>query len=101
MTVRPDSVLEQALQRKGQLIQWRRTVHANPELSFREFETAELVASTLKAIPGMNVTEGVAKTGVVGTLHGAPGPLWLFERIWMLCRFKKRHITTTVPAVTG
>lgn len=74
MAVRPNSVLEQALQRKGQLIQWRRTIHANPELSFREFETAELVASTLKTIPGMNVTEGVAKTGVVGTVHGSSGP---------------------------
>ncbi len=38
----------------------RRAVHGNPELSFREAETAALVAARLSEIGGYDVTEGVA-----------------------------------------
>ncbi len=56
------------------LIDWRRDIHANPELSNREFKTAEKVASHLKSL-GMDVETGIAHTGVVGLLKGAqPGP---------------------------
>lgn len=47
--------------------------HRNPELSFREFETAERLASELRAA-GVTVTEGVGGTGVVGVLENGPGP---------------------------
>ena len=47
----------------------RRTIHANPELAFEEKETAALVAKTLREI-GLEVTEGVARTGVLGTVKG-------------------------------
>jgi len=57
------------------VIQWRRTIHANPELGNREFKTAELVADHLKKL-GLEVKTGVAKTGVVGILKGdKPGPV--------------------------
>ena len=49
---------------------WRRHLHANPELSFREVETAEFVADSLQSF-GIEVHKGLAGTGVVGVLRGA------------------------------
>jgi amidohydrolase len=52
----------------------RRDFHIHPELGFREFRTAGIVAQELEAL-GIEVTKGVGKTGVVGLLEGAiPGP---------------------------
>jgi amidohydrolase len=51
------------------LVQWRRDLHAHPELSNREFRTAEVIAAHLRAL-GMTVTTDVAHTGVVGYLRG-------------------------------
>ncbi len=47
----------------------RRRFHQNPELGHEEFETASVVAKELKKL-GMEVTENVEKTGVVGLLKG-------------------------------
>ena len=52
------------------VIELRRQIHANPELSWEEYETSKLVAAELNKLPGMLVTTGVAKTGVVGILKG-------------------------------
>lgn len=51
------------------VIQWRHEIHQNPELSNREFNTAQKVADHLRAL-GMEVQTGVAHTGVVGILKG-------------------------------
>ncbi len=51
------------------VIDWRRDFHQYPELSNREFETAEKIAAHLKTL-GMEVQTGIAKTGVVGILKG-------------------------------
>ena len=60
---------------EAQVIEWRRHFHANPELSNREFKTAEKVAAHLENL-GMEVQTGVAHTGVVGVLRGGrPGPV--------------------------
>lgn len=57
------------------LVGWRRDFHENPELGNREFKTAEKVANHLKQL-GIEVTTGVAHTGVVGILKGGkPGPV--------------------------
>ncbi len=62
-----------------QLITWRRDFHEHPELSNREFRTAEIVAAHLESL-GMEVTTGVAHTGVVGILRGGkPGPVVLLR----------------------
>ena len=54
-------------------IDWRRQLHKYPELGNREFKTSKLIAEHLTKL-GLEVKEGVAKTGVVGILHGAkPG----------------------------
>ncbi|HET8737877.1 MAG TPA: amidohydrolase [Pricia sp.] len=54
---------------EDKVIEWRRHFHENPELSNREFETAEKVAKHLKSL-GIEVQTGVAHTGVVGVLKG-------------------------------
>jgi amidohydrolase len=52
----------------------RRDFHQHPELGFREFRTAEIVARELRALD-LEVATGVAKTGVVALLEGGkPGP---------------------------
>jgi amidohydrolase len=59
----------------GKVVAWRRDLHAHPELSNREFRTAELVAEHLRSLR-LEVKTGVAHTGVVGVLRGAlPGPV--------------------------
>lgn len=58
---------------ESQLIEWRRHFHQFPELSNREFNTAKKIAEYLRSL-GIEVTTGVAKTGVVGILKGdSPG----------------------------
>jgi amidohydrolase len=52
------------------LIEIRRDLHRHPELSNREFRTAEKVTTFLRGL-GLKVQTGVAKTGVVALLEGA------------------------------
>jgi amidohydrolase len=57
------------------VIKWRHHFHEFPELSNREFKTAEYVANYLTSL-GLDVQTGVAKTGVVAILDsGNPGPV--------------------------
>ncbi len=46
-----------------------RTIHANPELSFEEYETAAFVCAELKDM-GIEYRRGIAGTGVLGILKG-------------------------------
>ncbi len=52
-----------------QIIDIRRYLHAHPELSFQEYETAKYVAERLKSF-GLTPTEGVADTGLVALIEG-------------------------------
>jgi len=58
----------------GQMWDW---FHRNPELSFREEKTAARMATALRAVPGMAVTEKVGRTGVIGVLRNGEGPVVL------------------------
>jgi amidohydrolase len=51
-----------------QTIEWRRHLHANPELSYQEFNTSQFVAAQLKSF-GIPFTE-MATTGIVGLIKG-------------------------------
>jgi amidohydrolase len=51
---------------------WRRDLHRHPELGFEEHRTSAKVAGLLRDF-GIEVAEGLARTGVVGTLRGRPG----------------------------
>jgi hippurate hydrolase len=55
------------------LVELYKDLHANPELSFQEVETASKLAARARAL-GFEVTEGVGKTGVVAVLRNGPGP---------------------------
>lgn len=55
----------------------RRDFHRHPELGFQEVRTAGIVARELSQL-GLEVTTGVAQTGVIALLEGAkPGPVVL------------------------
>ena len=70
-----DSVSEQASQIEPKVIEWRHHFHQYPELSNREFKTAEYIAKYMQQL-GFDVQTGVAKTGVVAVLDsGNPGPV--------------------------
>jgi hippurate hydrolase len=51
----------------------RRDIHAHPELGFEEHRTADIVAEKLTSW-GIEVTRGIGKTGVVGTLRVGNDP---------------------------
>jgi amidohydrolase len=58
-----------------EVVNWRRELHAHPELAFREHRTADLVARELSRM-GYEVTRGLAGTAVIGVLQtGRPGPV--------------------------
>ena len=66
---------QQADALEEKVIAWRHDIHQHPELSNREFKTAEKVAEHLQAL-GIEVQTQVAHTGVVGVLKGGlPGPV--------------------------
>jgi hippurate hydrolase len=52
----------------GEMREWRRDIHAHPELGFQEKRTSELVASRLESF-GIEVHRGIGRTGVVGVLR--------------------------------
>ena len=52
---------------------WRRDIHTHPELAFDEHRTSDLVAEKL-ASWGIEVTRGIAGTGLVGTLRNGTSP---------------------------
>src|SRR6266566_3561746 len=51
------------------MVALRRDLHEHPELAFEEVRTSGIVAHRLRTL-GLEVQTGVAKTGVVGLLHG-------------------------------
>ncbi|RAO71831.1 uncharacterized protein BHQ10_007843 [Talaromyces amestolkiae] len=51
-----------------------RKLHANPELSWREYETAKAVVQKLREISSnLDIKEGIAGTGVIAVLRNGPG----------------------------
>ena len=62
-------IVEKASGIHEEAVRLRRMIHEYPELGFEEHKTAEIIANYLKGL-GIEVTTGVAKTGVVGILRG-------------------------------
>lgn len=65
-----DKIKSLALTYSADVISYRRHLHANPELSFEEYKTADFVAQQLESFGGIKVQRGVADTGVVGLIEG-------------------------------
>src|SRR5947207_8834742 len=68
----------------GELTEWRRDIHAHPELGFKEQRTADLVAEKLAGF-GIEVHRGLGKTGVVGRLRVGNSPRSIGLRADMDC----------------
>lgn len=68
-----DYVIPEIKATEAEMISIRHYLHANPELSLEEFNTSELVASKLTEW-GYQVTRGLGKTGVVGSLSKGDSP---------------------------
>jgi amidohydrolase len=69
----PSTVLPELLEQAADIAALRRDLHAHPELCFEEKRTSDLVASRLSDW-GIEVHRGLGTTGVVGVIHGRPGP---------------------------
>jgi amidohydrolase len=62
------------------MVRARRRLHASPELSMVEFDTARFVAETLATYGLDDVRTKIGQTGVLGTLVGGkPGPVTLLR----------------------
>lgn len=53
--------------------QWRKQIHSQPELGFKEFKTSSFIVDKLQSF-GIEVHQGLGGTGVVGTLKNGAGP---------------------------
>src|SRR5690606_12492171 len=58
-----------ALKYSDEVVSMRRHIHANPELSYEEHNTARYVAAQLRAF-GIEPVEGVATTGLIAEIKG-------------------------------
>lgn len=65
-------VIENLNVQKAEMTEWRRDIHAHPEIAFEEHRTAQIVAEKLASF-GIEVETGIAGTGVVGTLTRGRG----------------------------
>jgi carboxypeptidase Ss1 len=66
-------VMTETQEIQNDIIETRRNLHSNPELSYKEFQTAKLVEDKLRDL-GIEVKTKVGGTGVVGLLKGTkPG----------------------------
>lgn len=53
----------------------RRDLHAHPELGYQEVRTSGVIARELREL-GLEISTGIAKTGVIALLEGTkPGPV--------------------------
>ena len=72
MMTSSSAVLPELRDVEREMVALRRQIHTHPELGFEEHVTSDLVASRLESW-GYEVTRGVGRTGVVGTLKAGRG----------------------------
>jgi amidohydrolase len=65
-------VIDQVARMHDEMTGWRHYLHAHPEIGFEELGTSAFVAEKLREF-GCEVHQGLAKTGVVGTLRAGGG----------------------------
>ena len=68
-----DELRDAVTQDLPELVALYQDLHANPELSFQETETAAKLAERARAL-GFEVTEDVGRTGVVAVMRNGAGP---------------------------
>ncbi len=67
-----DGIYQRIKENQDRLQQWRRMIHQHPELGFQEHKTSAFVIGKLKEW-GIDVVDGLGKTGVVGKLRAGDG----------------------------
>jgi metal-dependent amidase/aminoacylase/carboxypeptidase family protein len=73
-----DAVARSVDQEYPSLLELYKHIHAHPELSLHEKQTAARIAEELRKT-GFEVTTGVGGNGVVGVLRNGPGPTVLLR----------------------
>ncbi len=63
------SVIKEIVDYHQEMVDWRRDIHAHPELGFEEFRTSTIVAEKLEKW-GIQTHREIAGTGVVGVIYG-------------------------------
>lgn len=66
-------ILNRAAELQGEVSEWRRHLHENPEILYAVENTAAFVAEKLKEFGVDDVVTGIGQTGVVGIIHGKGG----------------------------
>lgn len=67
-------ILNRAAELEKEVTEWRRFLHARPELLFAVEQTAAFVAEKLKSFGVDEIVTGLGRTGVVGIINGDRGP---------------------------
>ena len=60
---------------RDRVVAWRRHLHAHPELSFNELETARFVRETLEGFGGLEVVSPTVTSVMARLATGRPGPV--------------------------
>ncbi|WP_221565041.1 M20 family metallopeptidase [Alkalihalobacillus sp. TS-13] len=95
-------IVQQADRMLSQLINWRRTLHQHPELSFQEFWTSRFVADTLSQLPGMRVEKGIGvETSVIGILTSGEGSTIALRTDIDALPIKERNNTSYISRKEG
>ena len=63
-------ILNRAAELQDEVTEWRRHIHAHPELLYAVENTAAFVAEKLRAFGVDEVVTGIGRTGVVGLIRG-------------------------------
>ncbi len=69
------TLIERATELQQEIVEIRRKLHRDPELSFKEYRTTDFIKQTLSRL-GIEIVDWGGETGVVGLLKGVtPGPV--------------------------
>ena len=52
-----------------EMLKWRHSIHSKPEIAYQEKDTSDFISKKLREF-GIEVHEGIGKTGVVGIIKG-------------------------------
>ena len=52
-----------------EMIEWRHSIHAKPEIAYQEKDTSDFISKKLNEF-GIEVHQGIGKTGIVGIIKG-------------------------------
>lgn len=63
-------ILNRAAELQGEVSEWRRYLHENPEILYDVENTASFVAAKLKQFGVDEIVTGIGRTGVVGIIRG-------------------------------